>query len=132
MSSWRIAVVTVLLTPYLAWSSTLAPEHVHESDADHHHAIAHRHFQSHQLGAHAHDGTDLDDDDGPVVWLQNIATQSQVYQVRLPLTISVVRFELAAAQPNWIATTIDEAAPPHGPPRATQSLRAPPPSPHLI
>src|SRR5262245_39593723 len=126
MKSWRAAVVTVLLTPYVALSSTLAPEHVHESDGDHHHAVAHRHFESHRLGAYTHDTAALDDDDDRVVWLQNVATLQQMPHVRLPFAVSIVSFDPVAPQTTWIATSVDDAAPPHGPPRAVVSLRAPP------
>ena len=129
MRSWRILVVTALVTPYLALSSMLAPEHVHESAGDHHHTIAHRHFESHQLGGHAHDGAEFDDDDDHVVWLRTIATHSQIYQVKLPFIVSIVHFYAVAAQTTWIATSVDDAAPPHGPPRPPPSLRAPPSSP---
>jgi len=129
---WQTAVVTVLITPYLALSATLAPEHVHESDSDHHQSVAHRHFESHRLGARTHDGAAFDDDDDHVVWLRNIATHPQVYQVRLPFTVSIVSFDPVEARTTWIATSLDDAAPPHGPPRATLSLRAPPLSPQLI
>jgi hypothetical protein len=61
-----------------------------------------------------------------VVWLDNSAIQCATSSVTAPLAVIAVDFERIPLLTTWVATSIDDAAPPHGPPRACLSLRAPP------
>jgi hypothetical protein len=118
--------VSLVLSPSLALSGALAPEHVHESAGDHPRAIAHRHVQPHEFAAHDHDGAELDHGDGHIVWLDDVGAYRPTYQLPIPNATLSDRFELAPPIVEWIATPVNDAAPPHGPPRLPQSLRAPP------
>jgi hypothetical protein len=122
----RRLVVALVLAPILALSATLAPEHVHESDGDHPHAIAHRHLQPHVLAAHDHDGAEFDHPDGHVVWLDSVGACQPTYELPMPCVACVNAVELAPVVALRIATPVDDAGPSHGPPRLAQSLRAPP------
>lgn len=103
-----------------------APEHVHESDGDHPHAIAHRHFQPHELAAHDRDGAEFDHGNGHIVWLDSVGACQTTYELPVPCFACVTQFKLVPAVAPWIAIPVNDAAPPHGPPRLPQSLRAPP------
>lgn len=122
----RRFVVALALAPILALSTTLAPEHVHESEGDHPHAIAHRHFQPHVVAAHDHDGAEFDHPDGHIVWLDSVGACQAAYELRIPCVAWITAVELAPGITFRIATLVNDTAPPHGPPRLAQSLRAPP------
>src|SRR5438876_12275173 len=120
----RTAVV-VLLTGIVSAGSALAPEHVHERDDHHPNATVHRHFAPHHtLGSS--DGARLDDDDDHVVWLITAWLQTAVYQVPDFASALAAAPVTPALGVRWTALVLDDTAPPHGPPRAPRSLRAPP------
>jgi hypothetical protein len=122
------AAVGLLLAPYFAFLTTLAPEHVHEEEGGAH-ATVHRHVELHgsQDHHHQHDETEFDHDDSRVVWLDSINAYHRAYRLPLPQDVPTDRFELAAISVLWIAITSEEGQPDHGPPRLSQSLRGPPP-----
>ena len=124
--SFDRAVVGLILAPYLALSAMVAPEHVHEPDADHPHSAIHRHQQPHTVGSHDDDHGQLADDDEHVVWLDSVALHEPGYQLPVQALLPFERFELVAALVEWMAPPDYNAAPPHGPPRPALSLRAPP------
>jgi hypothetical protein len=130
--SGRRSIVSLVVAPLFALSATFAPEHVHESDADHPHAVTHRHFETHHSAAHDHGGAEIEHGDDHVVWVDGDGAYQPTYQLPMPDPAISDRFELAPAPTEWIATSIDESAPPHGPPRGAPSLRAPPQSRLLI
>ena len=119
-SLWR-TILAVALAPSLTVFYALPPEHLHEADSDHPHALVHRHVE-----AHDHDGAEFDHDEGRVVWLDDPAIQCATSSVTAPLAVIAVDFERIPPPTTWVATSIDDSAPPHGPPRACLSLRAPP------
>lgn len=122
-SVWR-QVLGLALVPWLAVSGLVPREHVHEADADHPSAIAHRHFE-----AHEHEGTEISHGEARVVWLDNVALEHVRIQVSAAV-LAVLTVTLGAvppATPTMAVMTLD-TAPPHGPPRSTASLRAPPAS----
>ena len=125
-SSLYRSVVTLILGPYLALSAMVAPEHIHQADRDHPHSAVHRHLQAHVVGSHDHDHAQLADDDGHVVWLDGVALRQTTYHFTVPSSRSAPRFELVQPVTGWIVAPDYNAAPPHGPPRASLSLRAPP------
>ena len=119
-SGWR-QILGLALVPWLAVSGLIPPEHVHEADADHPQAVAHRHF-----AAHDHDGAEVSHGEGGVIWFDSVAVE----HARLPTIVAIAVLSAAfggapAAAPTMAVLTLD-AAPPHGPPRSTLSLRAPP------
>jgi hypothetical protein len=119
-SLWR-TVLVLALAPSLTVFYALPPEHLHESDSDHPHAVVHRHFE-----AHDHDSAEFDHGEGRVVWLDAAAIQCATSWTPAPLAFVSVEFERILPRTTWVATSIDDSAPPHGPPRACLSLRAPP------
>ena len=118
--------VSLVLAPFVALSATIAPEHLHESDAGHPHAVAHRHLEPHHLALHDHDAAELDHSDGEIVWLHDVGACQPTYELPVPDARVSERFDMVPAVSQWIATSINDAAPAHGPPRLPQSLRAPP------
>jgi hypothetical protein len=122
----RRAIAGLVLTPFLALTSALAPEHLHQRDAEHSHPFIHSHFEVHDLATQAHDGAELVHGGEHVVWLESAVLHQMTYQFD---PHPVVLGEAVGALPtdiSWSATTFDKAAPPHGPPRRTPSLRGPP------
>jgi hypothetical protein len=118
---------SLVLGPYIAISAIVMPEHVHEADADHSHSAVHRHFQPHAVAPHDDDHAQLvDNDEGVVFWLGNVAICQPGYQFAAPERPAVERFELTAAFAQWTSPPDYDTAPSHGPPRACLSLRAPP------
>ena len=120
----RIAAV-LLLTGIVGAGSMLAPEHVHGRDDHHPNATVHRHFAPH----HARYGSDnarLDDDDDHVVWLTTAWLQVDVYHGPSLVSTPATWCGFAPTTVQWSAIVLDDAAPPHGPPRTSRCPRAPP------
>ena len=107
-------------------SATPAVEHVHESDGDRPHAIAHRHLQPHEFAAPDHDGAEFEHGDGHIVWLDSVGACQATYELPMPRFACVTHVEFAPAVASRIVTPVNDTAPLHGPPRLAQSLRAPP------
>jgi len=126
--SFGRAAASLILAPCIAFSAILAPEHVHEADHDHPDSTVHRHARPHAVAPphHDHDHAKLADDDGRVVWLDAVALQPLQYLVLAPVASLEARFELASPAAGWHAKTDYNIVPPHGPPRACRSIRAPP------
>jgi hypothetical protein len=122
-------IVALLVAPWLALSATLAPEHVHEADDDHPQTVAHRHVAAHEIAPHDHDGGTVDHPDGHIVWLDARGVSQPSYHLPAPDAAVSHLFVQAPAVARWVATLVDTAAPPHGPPRLQLSLRGPPVSP---
>src|SRR5262245_35816157 len=114
----------VLLTVNVAVGAAFAPEHVHERDEHHASATVHRHLAPHDV-QRSHDPAHVEDDDGHVVWLTSAWLQSAVYHVPQMVTAPATVAVPAPDDDRWSALVLDEAAPPHGPPRAPRSPRAP-------
>lgn len=130
--SFARALVSLIVAPTIALSAIVAPEHVHEADADHDRSTVHRHVRAHTAGLHDHDDVQLADDDGQVVWLDSVMLHRPAYQFAAPTAPLEERSELALTVTVWVAAPDYNAAPPHGPPRACLSLRAPPSLSRLI
>jgi hypothetical protein len=128
------------LAPWLVVSSALAPEHVHEAgSADHHPSVAHRHFSPHEhplaeASHHAradashldHDGAEVEDPDEQVVWLDQVAVAEAAHSFPVTLFVVSTHVDVAPEPLVRVAVAADEATLPHGPPRSSASLRAPP------
>lgn len=121
-SVWR-RVLGLALVPWLAVSGLVPPEHVHEADADHPSAITHRHFE-----AHEHEGTEISQGDGHVIWVDHAALEHARVQPSAVPAVLTVPFGGAPPAAPTMAVMILDAGPPHGPPRQRRSSRAPPPS----
>lgn len=119
-SFWRSAVACAL-APCVVLLPVVPREHVHEADRDHPNAVAHRHFESHD-----HDGAEIEDDEGRVIWLDDAAIQPAAIELTIPLAALPTSFEGVTQPGRCVPTSLDEAAPPHGPPRPCLSLRGPP------
>jgi len=115
----------LLLTGTVSAGSAFAPEHVHERDDHHPKATVHRHFAPH----HARYGSDtarLDDDDDHVLWLTPAWLQVDIYHGPSLVSTPAIWCGFAPTTVQWSASVLDDAAPPHGPPRTARSRRAPP------
>jgi hypothetical protein len=123
--SFGRAVIGLILVPYLALSA-LAPEHVHEADADHPRPAAHRHLQPHSAASHDSDHAQLADDDEHVVWLDGVVLYQSTYRFVAQDALPTSVFALVPPRAERGSPPDYDAAPPHGPPRACLSLRAPP------
>jgi hypothetical protein len=122
----RRAIVSLVLAPYVAFSATLVPEHIHEADADHPHSTVHRHLEPHHPGSHDHDHAQLTDDDGHVVWLEAVTVQQATFHFPAPQDVPhAIRYPVPLTS-GWTAILNYDTAPPHGPPRASPTLRGPP------
>ena len=113
------------LAAHVGLMPTFAQEHRHESGAAHSQAVIHRH-----LAAHDHDGAEVSDEEGRIVWLDDdIGLPTGEYRLALHVAVDTGTYEEAVQRPSWVAIPSLDSAPAHGPPkRAPQSLRAPPPS----
>lgn len=119
-SFWRSAAVLVL-APCVVFSPVVPAEHLHEGDARHPNAVVHRHFESHD-----HDGAEISHDEGRVIWLGDAAVQPATIEFAAPVAVLQTTFKTIPEAGRVVATSLDEAAPPHGPPRPCPSLRGPP------
>jgi hypothetical protein len=117
------AVLNVLIGVAMVWSSTVPPAHLHEADG-HHATSLHRHLQ-----AHTHSDRAFSDDDGPIVWLAQTAVDVPQHAFAPAATelVSVWNLEPGPERGRPLFRH-DRHPPPHGPPRAVISLRAPPAS----
>src|SRR5262245_15434770 len=121
--AFRTAAV-LLLTSIVGAGSALAPEHMHERDDHHSNATVHRHFVPHH-GEQGPDHSRLDDDDH-VVWLTTAWLHADVYHGASVVSTPAIWFGFTPTIMQWSAIVLDDAAPPHGPPRVSRSPRAPP------
>lgn len=117
------AVACLTLAPWVAFSPAFAPEHLHEADDDHAHAIAHQHFDSHDPLDH---GSTVDHHEGRVIWFDQFTAVQTTHAFPLLQAVLTRTFDGVAIIETWVVTSHEDAAPPHGPPRSTLSLRAPP------
>jgi hypothetical protein len=120
----RIAAV-LLLAGIVGAGSVLAPEHVHERDDHHPNATVHRHFAPHH-GRSGSDDARMDDDDDHVIWLTTAGLQVDVYHGPRLVSTPPIWCGFAPTIVQWSAIVLDDAAPPHGPPRSSRCPRAPP------
>ena len=106
--SFGRVVISLVLVPYLALSA-LAPEHVHEADADHPRSAAHRHLQPHSAESHDSDHAQLADDDEHVVWLDGVVLYQSTYQFVAPAAPPTVSVRVGPAHalsgPRLLTTT---------------------------
>jgi hypothetical protein len=132
-SSTSRAAVGVTLALSVAFSATVAPEHVHEADADHPRSAVHRHLQPHDGDSPDRDHALLADEDQHIVWLDAVARHEAGYRFAPPAVLRAEPLELVSPLADWASPPDYDVAPPHGPPRACLSPRAPPSlSPDLI
>lgn len=118
----RVAIVGLSLAPCVAFSAALPQEHRHEADAHHPRATVHQHFASHD-----HDGTEVSPgDDGHITWLDRVAAHRTPLPPFAPVRLVVAYLEDFSLPSRWVAVEVLDTAPPHGPPRRSLSLRAPP------
>jgi hypothetical protein len=121
MHPLRRSAIVCVLAPCVVLSPVVLPEHLHEADPEHPHVVVHRHFESHD-----HDGAEISEREGRVVWLTAAAIQPATGQLTAPPAVRPSGFNSVPPTGRAVATTLDEAAPPHGPPRSGLSLRGPP------
>jgi hypothetical protein len=118
--------VPLVAASFLISASGLAPLHAHESAATHSHAVLHSHFEPHHHVAHHADGEREIEAGDHVVWLETVAVHALPFQFHVPSAVLTRVPDLVARSRCWSVIAFDDSAPPHGPPRAGASLRAPP------
>ena len=124
MSVVRFVFVAVLAAN-VADGSAFAPEHMHERDEHHATATVHRHVTPHHAtttSGHAR----IDDDDDHVIWLTAVWLHAAQFHGPVVASAPTSWFTRVAPETTWSTLVLDDAAPPHGPPRQPRSLRAPP------
>ena len=117
--------------PWLALSTVVARQHAHESDSADHIAVVHTHFAPHshndnEISHRDHDGAELSDVDEHVVWIDEVGLVRAPRSFPPPLAIPSTPIEIVPERLVHVAVIPDEATLPHGPPRVSPSLRAPP------
>jgi len=118
----------LVVAPFLLFGSSLAPLHVHESEAGHSHAVAHSHFEPHHLEAHDHDDAEIEQGGERVIWLDSAVLHQAPYQLSQAPACIAASFDSIAREISWSVTPFDDVAPVHGPPRGHPSFRGPPAS----
>jgi hypothetical protein len=131
MSSIRRILIVASLMPWLALSTVAARQHAHESDSADHVAVVHTHFAPHSdrdndISHHDHDGAELSDIDEHVVWIDEVGLVQAPRSFPPPLVILSTPIGIVPERLVHVAVIPDEATLPHGPPRVSPSLRAPP------
>jgi hypothetical protein len=121
----------VALVPWLAVSAAFAREHVHESDTSGHASVVHAHFAPHGHDAsHVFDvdhyAAEFSDADEHVLWLDQVGVAPTAYAFPPFLIVPSTLVVIASEAVRHTVAAADEATLPHGPPRASLSLRAPP------
>ena len=119
------AVALLLVGPFLALASTLAPQHVHEG-ASHEHTRVHSHFSPHEPSAHHDHCTEIEHDDEPVVWLDGAILHTAPYQTTNVPAASLAVGQVVALIWRWAITPFEDGAPLHGPPKLAHLFRGPP------
>jgi len=120
------ATVPLLVVPFLVFGSGLAPMHVHESDISHSPALAHSHFEPHHPAAHHDDGKPEIEHGEHVIWLDMAVVHALPFQLDSPAAVLTRVADAVTRARHWSVITFEDSAPPHGPPRSSVSLRAPP------
>ena len=131
MAPIRRILIVASLMPWLALSTVLARQHAHESDSGDHVAVVHIHFGPHshsdnEISHRDHDGAELSDVDEHVVWIDEVGLVQATRSFAPPLVILSTPIGITPEELVHVAVIPDEATLPHGPPRVSPSLRAPP------
>ena len=126
----RILAVAIL-APWLAVSAALAPEHVHQPGVTGHASVVHTHFEPHhhesaRLDLDHHHAAELSAADEHVMWLDQVGIPLTAYLFPDFLGVVSTRAIISPQPVRYTAAAADEATLPHGPPRVSLSLRAPP------
>lgn len=116
----------LLAASFLVSASGLAPLHAHESAATRSPTVVHSHFEPHHHVAHHADGEPEIEAGDHVVWLEMAAVHALPFQLDAPSVVLTCVTHLVTRSRCWSVIAFDDGAPPHGPPRAGVSLRAPP------
>lgn len=126
MENRRVPLVFALAAA-IVLAPVLVPEHTHDGDAAR--ATTHRHFAFHDApsAGHARERFDHPDQDH-VTWLATVGIETATHEAPLRVAIVAAAPALAHRTGTRPALPLDDVAPPHGPPRSTTQLRAPPAS----
>jgi hypothetical protein len=118
--------VPLLVVSFPIFGSGMASLHAHESDIPHSHGVVHSHFEPHQPLL-PHDDRELELDHGDhILWLDMAVVHALPFQLDAPVAVLRLVPDPVTCSRCWSTIVFDEGAPPHGPPRETASLRAPP------
>ena len=118
----------LVVAPFLAFASSLAPQHIHEPGLGHDldHVVAHSHFGPHAAEAHHANPTEIEHDDDHVVWLDSSILNEHLFRAS-PVPLAVVSLVTAVTvERQWSSIPAEDIAPAHGPPKPAHRLRGPP------
>jgi hypothetical protein len=89
------------------------------------HAVVHGHLAPHHHVAHDDSAPGIEPADR-VIWLETAAVDALPFQLHVPAAVLTRHAGRVSPSPSWSVIALDDCAPPHGPPGALASLRAPP------
>src|SRR5262249_1759645 len=94
------AAAALVFVPFWIFASALAPQPVHEGDADHHHgAVVHSHFEPHEI---AQETTDPEiGADEQILWLQVSVVHSTSFQLDASRLIVIAETRPDAGYRSW-------------------------------
>ncbi len=126
----RRALVALALAPCLVLGPVMPPEHVHNADGRHAHAVAHSHVDFHQRAddhsRSGHEAPELAADDERLVWVASTALNQGAFHLAPNwVVVGEPLARIPSAAESSRQPDID-SSPPHGPPRRSFSLRGPP------
>jgi hypothetical protein len=126
----RRALVALALAPCLVLGPVMPPEHVHNADGRHAHAVAHSHVDFHQRAddhsRSGHEAPELAADDERLVWVASTALNQGAFHLAPNwVVVGEPLARIPSAAESSRRPDID-SSPPHGPPRRSFSLRGPP------
>jgi hypothetical protein len=124
MVMMRRMAAALALIPSIVCAQLLPATHLHRSDGEHTHAVVHRHFAEHDTN----DGAEFDDRDSSAIWLGDAAFEVATTTFVPQVAVTPSTFELVSIRGLLGLASLDDAAPPHGPPRSRIPARAPPAS----
>jgi hypothetical protein len=116
----------LVIAPFLLSGSRLASFHVHEPSAGHSHVLVHSHFEAHHFESEQPEGSEFEQDEERVVWLENGVVHQTVYHLDPGLPLVAADLTNIPDVTSWSSTPSDDVAPVHGPPRRHASFRGPP------
>jgi hypothetical protein len=127
---WARAAALLVVTPFLAFASALAPQHIHEPGPGHDsdHPVAHSHFGPHAVDGHESGGTEIEHDAERVVWLDSPVLHESIYQASPVPAVPAAACDRVPVERRWTVIAFDDAAPVHGPPKLAHLFRGPPPT----
>ena len=121
-----VALALAVLAPAsLLNGAGIAPLHAHSSSAHGGGVTVHQHVAPHHQSDRGTSGSEIERDE-QVIWLAVAAVHALPLRAAAPAAVLTRIFIPLPQSIKWSPIVLQDAAPPHGPPRSAASLRAPP------